>query len=42
LATEKELALVDRAQKAEKQEEEMRSERLLAIDQIKNLKTKIM
>ena len=34
-ATEKELILLDRAQKAEKQEEEMRNERLVAIDKQK-------
>lgn len=32
-STEKELILLDRAQKAEKQEEEMRNERLVAIDE---------
>ena len=42
MTTERELALVERAQKAEKNEEEMRSERLIAIDEIKTLKTKIM
>jgi hypothetical protein len=41
-ATEKELILLDRAQKAEKQEEEMRNERLIAIDQQKKLKDQLM
>jgi hypothetical protein len=34
--------LIDRAKKAELQEEKMRSERLVAIDEIKTLKTEIM
>jgi hypothetical protein len=34
--------LQDRAQKAEKQEEEMRNERLIAIDDQKKLKSQLM
>ena len=41
-ATEKELILLDRAQKAEKQEEEMRNERLVAIDKQKQLSSQLM
>lgn len=39
---EKELVLLSRAQKAEKQEEEMRSEKIIAIDEMKKLKNRIL
>jgi hypothetical protein len=41
-ATEKELILLDRVQKAESQEEQMRNERLVAIDEQKRVKTQLM
>ena len=41
-SAEKELVLLSRAQKAEKQVEEMRSEKIVAIDETKKLKTRIV
>ena len=41
-SAEKELVLLSRAQKAEKQVEEMRSEKIVAIDEAKKLKTRIV